>query len=194
MATRPTSCRSSSSRRATTTRTPVTSTGSTRRAASIAACTASSAPRRWPPTSWCRSTAAISACRPSACAAAASRDRIIRRRSCTGSWPTSRKRSRKGRTYRIYGYKGKQVRDNIHALDVCRFFEAFHRARGGGRGLQHRRRTRQQRVGARGDRPPRGAHRPPADGRVCRRAPGRRSHLLHQRRPLFPAYSNNHPH
>jgi CDP-paratose 2-epimerase len=30
-----------------------------------------------------------------------------------------------GRTYRIYGYKGKQVRDNIHAHDVCRFFEAF---------------------------------------------------------------------
>jgi len=24
-----------------------------------------------------------------------------------------------GRTYRIYGYKGKQVRDNIHASDVC---------------------------------------------------------------------------
>jgi CDP-paratose 2-epimerase len=31
-----------------------------------------------------------------------------------------------GRPYRIYGYKGKQVRDNIHAHDVCRFFEAFH--------------------------------------------------------------------
>jgi CDP-paratose 2-epimerase len=26
---------------------------------------------------------------------------------------------REGRTYRIYGYKGKQVRDNIHAADVC---------------------------------------------------------------------------
>ena len=35
---------------------------------------------------------------------------------------------KEGRTYRISGYKGKQVRDNIHALDVCRFFEAFHRA------------------------------------------------------------------
>jgi CDP-paratose 2-epimerase len=30
-----------------------------------------------------------------------------------------------GRTYRIYGYKGKQVRDNIHALDVARFIHAF---------------------------------------------------------------------
>jgi CDP-paratose 2-epimerase len=38
------------------------------------------------------------------------------------------KAMKEGRTYRIYGYKGKQVRDNIHALDVCRFFEAFHRA------------------------------------------------------------------
>jgi CDP-paratose 2-epimerase len=50
--------------------------------------------------------------------------------------------NREGRTYRIYGYKGKQVRDNIHSLDVCRFFEAFHHAPrvaavyniGGGRG------------------------------------------------------------
>lgn len=44
--------------------------------------------------------------------------------------------------YRIYGYKGKQVRDNIHAHDVARFIEAFyHNPRpgevynlGGGRG------------------------------------------------------------
>jgi CDP-paratose 2-epimerase len=50
--------------------------------------------------------------------------------------------TREGRTYRIYGYGGKQVRDNIHSLDVCRFFEAFYdRPRraavynlGGGRG------------------------------------------------------------
>lgn len=30
-----------------------------------------------------------------------------------------------GRKYTIYGYKGKQVRDNIHSLDVARFIEAF---------------------------------------------------------------------
>ena len=30
-----------------------------------------------------------------------------------------------GRTYRIFGYKGKQVRDNIHAVDVARFIHAF---------------------------------------------------------------------
>ncbi len=30
-----------------------------------------------------------------------------------------------GREYTVYGYKGKQVRDNIHALDVARFMHAF---------------------------------------------------------------------
>ncbi len=35
--------------------------------------------------------------------------------------------TREGRDYRIYGYKGKQVRDNIHAHDVCAFFETFYR-------------------------------------------------------------------
>src|SRR5262249_55887835 len=30
-----------------------------------------------------------------------------------------------GRLYKVYGYKGKQVRDNIHSLDVARFMHAF---------------------------------------------------------------------
>ena len=30
-----------------------------------------------------------------------------------------------GRLYKIYGYQGKQVRDNIHSLDVARFIHAF---------------------------------------------------------------------
>lgn len=30
-----------------------------------------------------------------------------------------------GRLYKIFGYKGKQVRDNIHSLDVARFIDAF---------------------------------------------------------------------
>jgi CDP-paratose 2-epimerase len=30
-----------------------------------------------------------------------------------------------GREYRVFGYKGKQVRDNIHSLDVARFVHAF---------------------------------------------------------------------
>jgi CDP-paratose 2-epimerase len=33
-----------------------------------------------------------------------------------------------GEPYSIYGYRGKQVRDNIHAHDVVRAFEAFHAA------------------------------------------------------------------
>jgi CDP-paratose 2-epimerase len=30
-----------------------------------------------------------------------------------------------GREYKVYGYKGKQVRDNIHSYDVARFIHAF---------------------------------------------------------------------
>jgi CDP-paratose 2-epimerase len=33
-----------------------------------------------------------------------------------------------GREYSIFGYKGKQVRDNIHSLDVARFIEEFIKA------------------------------------------------------------------
>jgi CDP-paratose 2-epimerase len=33
---------------------------------------------------------------------------------------------KEGRLYRIYGYKGKQVRDNIHSYDVCSAFLAFY--------------------------------------------------------------------
>jgi CDP-paratose 2-epimerase len=30
-----------------------------------------------------------------------------------------------GRVYKVYGYKGKQVRDNIHSFDVARFIHRF---------------------------------------------------------------------
>lgn len=33
-----------------------------------------------------------------------------------------------GRKYNVYGYKGKQVRDNIHSLDVVRFMHEFYQA------------------------------------------------------------------
>ena len=33
-----------------------------------------------------------------------------------------------GKEYRVFGYKGKQVRDNIHSLDVARFMHAFTQA------------------------------------------------------------------
>jgi CDP-paratose 2-epimerase len=32
-----------------------------------------------------------------------------------------------GKTYKVFGYKGKQVRDNIHSYDVIQAFEAFRR-------------------------------------------------------------------
>jgi CDP-paratose 2-epimerase len=35
------------------------------------------------------------------------------------------KRNIEGGEYRVYGYKGKQVRDNIHARDVAAFIHAF---------------------------------------------------------------------
>ena len=34
-----------------------------------------------------------------------------------------------GREYTVFGYKGKQVRDNIHSLDVARFIARVHRQR-----------------------------------------------------------------
>ena len=40
--------------------------------------------------------------------------------------------AREGRRYRIFGYKGKQVRDNIHSFDVCRAFEEFYGDPGSG--------------------------------------------------------------
>ena len=30
-----------------------------------------------------------------------------------------------GREYKVFGYQGKQVRDNVHSLDVARFMAAF---------------------------------------------------------------------
>ena len=36
--------------------------------------------------------------------------------------------AKEGRTYHIYGYKGKQVRDNIHSYDVCTAIMAFYEA------------------------------------------------------------------
>ena len=33
-----------------------------------------------------------------------------------------------GRPYTVFGYGGKQVRDNIHAIDLIRAFDAFHQA------------------------------------------------------------------
>ena len=93
--------------------------------------------------------------------------------------PRARRQARD--PYRIYGYKGKQVRDNIHSYDVCTAIAGLRREPARGRRLQPRRRPREQRLDARGDRALRGAVRPHARVRVRRRAEARRPHLLHQR-------------
>ena len=48
-----------------------------------------------------------------------------------------------GREYKVFGYKGKQVRDNIHSEDVARFMYEFWKAPACGRGLQPGRRQGQ---------------------------------------------------
>ena len=57
-----------------------------------------------------------------------------------------------GEPYTIFGYGGKQVRDNIHARDVVARLRGASTRPAAGRGLQPRRRAREQRLDARGDR------------------------------------------
>ena len=80
---------------------------------------------------------------------------------------------REGREYRIYGYKGKQVRDNLHSYDVCTAFDAFYRNPRVRRGLQSRRRACELGVGPRGDRALRGDLRAAARGPIRRSEPCR---------------------
>ena len=81
-------------------------------------------------------------------------------------------RSARAATYRIFGYKGKQVRDNIHSYDVCTAMLGVLREPAAGRGLQPRRRPREQRLDARGDRALRGAARHAASTRSTSTRPG----------------------
>ena len=61
-----------------------------------------------------------------------------------------------GEPYTVFGYGGKQVRDNIHSADLVRAFDAFHASPAAGGRLQHRRRAGEQLLDARGDRALRG--------------------------------------
>ena len=88
-----------------------------------------------------------------------------------------------GTPYTVFGYKGKQVRDNIHCDDLVQRVLAVLRGAAARRGLQHRRRPLRQLLDARGDRDRRADHRP-ADGVDVRRHEShRRSHLVDQRHP-----------
>ena len=90
---------------------------------------------------------------------------------------------------RMFGYKGKQVRDNIHSREDRReasssqFVDRNPRC---GRGLQPRRLAPQQLLGARGHRAGPGSHRARARVRAPRRAAPRRPHLVDQRRAEVP--------
>ena len=83
-----------------------------------------------------------------------------------------------GKEYQIYGYKGKQVRDQIHSHDVANLFLEFYKAPrcgevynlGGGREQQHL---------DSGDHRPAGRHGLHAEAQLQARKPHRRSHLLH---------------
>ena len=79
----------------------------------------------------------------------------------------------------VFGYKGKQVRDNIHSLDVARFIAAFADAPRSRRGLQPRRRQGELVLDPRSVRDHRAVDRTKADLHLRRPESRRRSHLLH---------------
>ena len=101
--------------------------------------------------------------------------------SCTASSVYLVKCNLEGREYRVFGYKGKQVRDNIHSLDVARFMHAFCRSPARGRGLQSRRRQGQLVLDPRGLQDRGKIHRQGAGAHLRRGEPRRRPHLLLQR-------------
>ena len=125
---------------------------STPRCRSTAARTRSSAPRRPLPTCSFRSTGAISSM-PTVC---------FRGGCLTGPNHAGARLhgflsylmrcAITGDPYTVFGYDGKQVRDNIHSADLVAAFAAFHASPRSGARLQHRRRARQQLLDARGDR------------------------------------------
>ena len=64
-----------------------------------------------------------------------------------------------GNPYTVFGYQGKQVRDNIHSLDLVNMFWEYYQAPQARRGLQRGRRPVQQLLDEGGDRPLREPHR-----------------------------------
>ena len=86
-----------------------------------------------------------------------------------------------GEPYTVFGYGGKQVRDNIHAADLVARVRGFPPRSARGRGLQHRRRPPDQLLDARGDRAVRGDRRPRARLESRRGQPDRRPPLVDQR-------------
>ena len=86
-----------------------------------------------------------------------------------------------GREYKVFGYKGKQVRDNIHSEDVARFMFEFWQGAARGGSLQPRRRQGELLLHSR-SLPDGGRRHRQADEVALRgREPHRRPHLLLQR-------------
>ena len=113
-------------------RSPLLQRASIRRCRSTRApirCSAS--PRRRPICS-CRSTAATSTCPPSASAAGCLTGPNHAGTQLHGFLSYLMRCTMTGEPYTVFGYGGKQVRDNIHSADLVAAFEAFHRARRAG--------------------------------------------------------------
>ena len=95
---------------------------------SISPSTRSSAPPKWRATSWCRSTGATfnmpTCCLRGGCLTGPNHSGV----ELHGFLSYLIKCNLEGREYKVYGYKGKQVRDNIHAEDVARFMFEFWKA------------------------------------------------------------------
>ena len=83
-----------------------------------------------------------------------------------------------GTPYTVFGYEGKQVRDNIHSADLIAAFDAFRKAPRARRRLQHRRRPLLQLLDAGGDRRLRADRRPRAELGDGRGAADRRPPLV----------------
>ena len=95
-----------------------------------------------------------------------------------------------GRPYTVFGYHGKQVRDNIHSADLINCFYHFFQKSPERRGLQHRRGALQQCFDVGGDPDLRKNCGTQAEPDVSGSQPNRRPHLVDQRyEQVFPALS-----
>ena len=86
-----------------------------------------------------------------------------------------------GRPYRVFGYKGKQVRDNIHSFDLVEAFARIHSRPARWRGLQHRGQPAQQLFHARSHRNVRTDQRQKVKLELRGNQSHRRPHLVDQR-------------
>ena len=75
--------------------------------------------------SWFKSMDAILGWLPVACEVGALLAHLTQASNCMAFSVTLVKCNLEEKTYKIFGYKGKQVRDNIHSEDVAQFIDLF---------------------------------------------------------------------